>query len=190
MPAYTAVALAAGFVTGWLRRHPRAASRLAVSVVVAVVLWAQVDRIGYSLNAQIPTAADRRAGEGFVNLIRRLPGEVLVFDHPYYGVLAGKGTVADEEAAQDVERSGPSAARRTLVADMRGALLRPQVGAVILDTPGDERNLEPALARQYHLHSQPAIEGHVFYPVTDLPLRPWFVFVRNNTSRAASGHGT
>jgi hypothetical protein len=105
--------------------------------------------------------------------------------------MAGKGTVADEEAAEDVERSGQSNARRLLIRSMQRALLARGVGAVILDDQGDERNLQGELSAEYHLLPQPAVTGNAFFPVTDLPLRPTLVFVRNHasTAHAGGGHG-
>ncbi len=191
MPAYAAVALAVGGSVALLRRHPHVAVRVAASLVLAAVLAAQLHHIGYRVGRQIPTQADARAGEHLIALIGHLPGQVLVFDHPYYGVIAGKGTVADEEAADDIERSGPSEARRLLIQSMHRALLASDVGAVILDDPGDERNLEGELSADYHLLPQPAITGNAFFPVTDLPQRPLLVFVRDRapTPHGGGGHG-
>ncbi len=179
MPAYAAVALGVGGSVALLRRHPRVAVRVGVSLLLAAVLAAQLHHIDYRPSRQIPTQADERAGEDLISLIRHLPGEVLVFDHPYYGVMAGKGTVADEEAADDIERSGPSDAQRLLIQSMHRALLAPGIGAVILDDQGDERNLEGELSADYHLLPRHAITGNVFFPVTDLPQRPLLVFVRD-----------
>ena len=179
MPAYAAVALAVGGSVALLRRHPHVAVRVAASLVLAAVLAAQLHHIDYRLSRQIPTQADARAGAHLITLIRHLPGQVLVFDHPYYGVMAGKGTVADEESVDDIERSGPSEAQRLLIESMHRALLAPGVGAVILDDPGDERNLEGELSADYHLLPQPAVSGNAFFPVTDLPQRPLLVFVRD-----------
>jgi len=179
MPAYAAVALAVGGSVALLRRHPQEAVRVAASLVLAVVLAAQLHHIDYRVGRQIPTQADARAGAHLIALIRHLPGQVLVFDHPYYGVMAGKGTVADEEAADDIERSGPGEAQRLLIQSMHRALLAPGVGAVIFDNAGDERNLQGELSADYHLLPQPAVTGNVFFPVTDLPQRPLLVFVRD-----------
>jgi hypothetical protein len=183
MPAYAALALGGGLVAGMLRRHPRVLARIALSAALIGFAWVQFARISYPVQRQIPSALDREDGRHFLDLIRHLPGEVIVFDHPYYSTLAGKGSFVDEEAADDVERSGPSLARRILVADMHRALLNPAVGAVILDDPGDEQNLQRELKTDYHLLPAPAIPGKGFFPVTDLPLRPALVFVRNKESK-------
>ena len=52
---------------------------------------------------------------------------------------------------------------------MHSALLAPGIGAVILDNPGDERNLEGELTADYHLLAQTTVAGTAFFPVTDLP---------------------
>ena len=179
MPAYAAVALATGLVVGELRRHPRAVAHIALTGAVIWLGVVQLQRSSYPLGAQIPTAADQRAGRQFVALVRSLPGDVVVFDHPYYATLAHKPAFADEEAANDIERGGAGRARGLLVADMRRALLAPDVGAVVLDDTDDERNLWAELKTQFHLVPAPAVAGGDFYPVTDLRLRPTLVFVRN-----------
>jgi len=178
MPAYAALALGAGLVIGLLRRHPQVLFRIAASAAVVGLVWIQTDRIAFPVDRQIPTAADRRAGESFLALVRRLPGQVIVFDHPYYSTLAGKGSFADEEAVGDIERSHPSRARDLLITDMHQALLRRGVGALILDNSDEERNLEAELRSQYRLLPMPAVEARAFFPVTDLPWRPTLVFVR------------
>ena len=73
--------------------------------------------------------------------------------------MAGKSTVADEEAADDIERSGPSEAQRLLIQSMHRALVAPGVGAVILDDPGDERNLEGELRRTTTFCPSPRSRG-------------------------------
>lgn len=200
MPAYAGVGLLAGLMVGWLRSHPVALARIGLSAGVFAVLALQLHRLDYPLGAQIPRAADRRAGDAFLAKLQHLPGQVMVFDHPFYSTLAGKGGGADEEAANGIERAGPSVARRLLVADMRASLLRPGLGAVILDNRNDERNLRAELQADYHLLPAPAVPGDDFFPVTDLELRPSLVFVRDlrpahgtldNGSRRAPGgrHG-
>lgn len=187
MPAYAALALATGLVVAELRRHPLALARVAMTAAVIWLGVVQLHRTSYPLGAQIPTTADQRAGQRFVALVRRLPGKVVVFDHPYYATLAHKPAFADEEAANDIERGTPSRARRLLVTDMRRALLAPDVGAVILDDPGDERNLRAELSARFHLVPAPAVPGDGFYPVTDLRLRPTLVFVRNRLPGRTGG---
>lgn len=187
MPGYAAVALSAGLVVAWLRSHPAVMGRLGLSAGVVVIMGAQFHRTAYPIGPQIPSAADRRAGDAFLALVRHLPGRVVVLDHPFYATLAGKGTNADEEAANDIERSGPSAARRILVADMGTALLRPDVGAVILDNTGDERNLRAELRADYRLLPTRPVPGNAFFPVTDLQLRPSLVFIRRTDALSEAG---
>jgi hypothetical protein len=189
MPACAGTALATGLVAAQLRRHPTALARASFTGLAIWLAALQLHRTGYPLGAQVPTAADLAAGERFVSLVRDLPGEVVVFDHPYYATLAGKTPFADEEAADDIERAAPGRAGRLLVADLRRELLRPEVGAVVLDDAGDERNLRAELAAQFHLLPAPAVPGGNFYPVTDLRLRPTLVFVRDCAGAGAGAGG-
>jgi hypothetical protein len=182
MPAYAAMALLAGIGTSWVRRRPRnqarTGPRLTVSASLVVALAWQLAHIAYPMSAQIPARADARAADQFVALVQHLPGRVVVLIHPWYATLAGKGDFAAGAAVQDLLRSRPSAARRALIQDETQALLAPDIGAVILDQAPDPI-LRPQLDAAYTAAPGPATVGASFFPVTDLRLRPAFIYIRN-----------
>jgi hypothetical protein len=153
------------------------------TIVLAGLVLVQVDQLRYPLSAQIPTAADRRAGDQLVASLRRLPGQVVVVDHPWYAALAGKGTSAQGEAIREVLRSGDDRGRTALLRDLPTAITSPAVGAVVLDAPEDEWGFADAVERQFVAAPSPLISGRVFYPVTDLGLRPTELFVRRTVPR-------
>ncbi len=181
MPAYAGVVVLAGIGLSCARRRAvrakHAVARHAATACLVVALAWQFAHAAYPVAAQIPTASDARAGDRFVELVRRLPGHVVVLIHPWYATVAHKGDFAAGAAVQDLLRSRPSLARRALVRDERTALLAPDIGAVILDQAPD-----PVLARQlavaYRALPQEVIAGRAFFPVTDLRLRPSFIYVR------------
>lgn len=179
MPAFAAVALLAGLVIGLARHNLPSPARTMLSVAVLALLVFQFTQIGYSPSRQIPSAGDAKTGAAFIAFAHRLPGRAIIFDHPYYGTLAGKGSFADEEAASDIERSGKSLALRILVKNMRTQVLQPDIGAVIVDDGNDEHDIALELVKHYHLLTTQAVSGRNFYPVTDLPVRPALVFVRD-----------
>lgn len=180
MPAYAAMAVLAGVGVAYLRevsRALRARTRIVASACVVVALVTQFAHVAYPVSAQIPTRADARAGDGFVRMLRHLPGKVVVLIHPWYATHAGKGDFAAGVAIQDLLRSQPGAARSALIRDESRALLAPDIGAVVLDQAPDPF-LAPQLAMAYRRLPGPAIPGTAFFPVTDLRLRPTFVYIR------------
>ena len=73
---------------GWRRIEARGRPWEGALAAVAVAL--QLAWLGYWPPRQIPTTADYEAGRDVVALLRAAPGPVLVPDHPWLAVLAGK----------------------------------------------------------------------------------------------------
>src|SRR5207302_7552573 len=105
IPAAAGVALLAGHGVAALRSATPTRCRWLTTAVLAAPLAVQLGQLRYPLSAQIPTVADHRAGDQLIATIRRLPGQVVVLDHPWYAALAGKGTSAQGEAINEVLRS-------------------------------------------------------------------------------------
>ncbi|MBV8949246.1 MAG: hypothetical protein JOZ99_00095, partial [Actinobacteria bacterium] len=189
MPAYAGLAVVAGIgahrVRNRARRRLSSVARRVATASFLVAVGVQLAALTYPARAQIPTRADSRAGDRFLELVRSLPGRVVVLIHPWYGTVAGKGDFAAGAAVQDLLRSQPSRARVALVRDERTALLAPDIGAVVLDQAPDPI-LAPQLAGSYTKVSDRAIIGTAFFPVTDLRLRPAFVYVRDGPRPGAT----
>jgi hypothetical protein len=183
IPAAAGVALLVGSACAHLRRAAPGGWGWFATIVLAGLLLVQVDQLRYPISAQIPTAADRRAGDQLVASLRGLPGQVVVVDHPWYAALAGKGTSAQGQAIREVLRSGDDRGRTALSRDLPTDIASPAVGAVVVDAPEDEWGFADALERQFVAAPSPLISGHVFYPVTDLGLRPTELFVRRTVPR-------
>jgi hypothetical protein len=178
IPAAVGVALLVGHAVGALREATPGGWRWLTSGLVAGLLLVQFGQLRYSLSAQIPTAADRHAGDQLIATLRRLPGQVVVLDHPWYATLAGKGTSAQGEAINEVLRSGDDRGRAALLRDLPRAVTSPRVGVVVLDAPEDERGFADALRQEFVAVPAPLVSGDAFYPVTDLGLRPTELFLR------------
>jgi dolichyl-phosphate-mannose-protein mannosyltransferase len=147
------------------------------SLVLALVVGLQISALHYSPSQYIPTASDRLAGDHFIELVRRASGPVIVADHPYYDTLAGKASWAQGEAVHDILRAGPSAARTDLLASIDTLLRSAQRVTVFADGPVSA--LGPFSVPYFRLTSTKVFDcEHCFYPVTDLKLRPAFLFVR------------
>jgi glycosyl transferase family 87 len=160
---------------GPLGRGRQVAALAAASL--AAVLAVQIVALHYDPARYIPSAADRAAGDRFIALVRRTPGAVIVADHPYYDTLAGKASWAQGEALHDIVRAGPSVARRDLLASVESFLKSPQRATVFSDDPGSALG---ASSLPYFRRSMVKVFAchNCFYPVTDIRVRPGFVFVR------------
>jgi hypothetical protein len=107
-----------------------------------------------------------------VAMVGATGGPVIVYDHPWYETLAGKGSWAQGEAVNDVLRAGPSVARNELLRSISDTLSSGQVTEVIVDDTGDTNILGSAL-RTHYVVGPPALPcANCFFPVTDLALRP------------------
>ena len=172
IPAYAAVALAAGLACARLRRRGTGTGLLATALIIvqAVVLFQDPA-------AQLPTGADRRAGARLSALVRRLPAPVLVLRHPWYAQVLGRGAFAQGEGITDVLRSAAPQGRTVLSADLHGALDRDHVNAVVLDGGFDAALLGVGFARTFRLAvTIPAARR--LYPLTDTRTAPALVYVR------------
>jgi hypothetical protein len=189
IPAYAATALMGGFgyaallqaaarseadgqATGRFALIPAAAS-VALTLIVAV----QIGALHYSAGRYIPATSDTVAGGHLIELVRRTPGPVIVADHPYYDTLAGKASWAQGEAVHDILRAGPSQARADLEASIDAVERSSQPVTVFADGPVSA--LGTASVPYFRLTPTKVFDcGTCFFPVTDLKLRPAFVFVR------------
>lgn len=166
------VARANGQGAGWLATVPAA-----TGLVLALVVGIQIGALHYSPSRYVPTASDRVAGDHFIALVRRTPGPVIVADHPYYETLAGKASWAQGESVHDILRAGPSRARTDLLTSIDTLLRSARPVTVFADGPSSA--LGPLSVPYFRLTSTKVFDcERCFYPVTDLKLRPAFLFVR------------
>ncbi|MGH9074445.1 MAG: hypothetical protein ACRDZQ_10065, partial [Acidimicrobiales bacterium] len=203
MPAYAGIALLAGLGYGAMSQRrawagPRAGPGAGpgagrpwgalAGLGAAGLVVAQLALVRYPIAAQIPTTADAHAGARLMAEIKALPGQVVVLVHPWYGTLAGKGNFADVEALHDVLRAGPSKARADLRANLAVALESPRIGAVILDSPGNEEGIRSDLLSHFRQVPMTWHPGNAFYPVVgDLEARPGLLFVRRGLPAKGPG---
>ncbi len=161
-----------GHSAGWLAVVPTATG-FALALVVAV----QIGALHYSTSRYAPTASDRVAGDHLIALVHRTPGPVIVADHPFYDTLAGKASWAQGEAVHDILRAGPSEARTDLLASLEKIDRSAPPVTVFADDP--ESALGALSVPYFRLTPTKVFDcDRCFYPVTDLKLRPAFVFVR------------
>jgi hypothetical protein len=156
--------------------RPSFAVAVASSVLV-IVVGVQIAALHYNSSRFVPTAADRAAGESFIQLVRHTPGPVIVADHPFYETLAGKTSWAQGEAVHDILRAGPSPARQDLLASIDAELHSAQPVTIFSDSSTSALGVisEPF----FRLTSTQIFKcGGCFYPVTDVRTRPAYRYVR------------
>lgn len=107
MPAMLAVALLTGLLYGYLRALP---ARTRALVLTAMTVT-QFGLLAYNPTAAVPSAADRRAGDGFIAWVRELPAEGWLVDHGYLARLAGRDTYFHASAFADFSGLGAGAPR-------------------------------------------------------------------------------
>jgi Dolichyl-phosphate-mannose-protein mannosyltransferase len=175
MPAYAAIALGAGIGTDIILRLETRYQGV-VGAVLAVVLAVQVIQLSHRPLHEIPSAASEAAGHRFIALVASLPGQVIVADHPWYDTMAGKPSWAQSEAVHDVLRAGPSTARTDLLESIESSFTSPLVRSVFIDNHGD--TIGPGFDRYFRLGPAVFTCDRCFFPVTDVPRRPYLHYVR------------
>ncbi len=175
IPAYAAVALVAGLGYDALRRAA-GPWRGVAAVLLAALVVVQIVHVSRQPLHEIPTAQSAAAGRHFIALVASLPGAVIVNDHPWYDTMAGKASWAQSEAVHDVLRGGPSVARTDLLESIARAVASPSVSTVFADEPGNP--LGPGFWRYFRVGPPVFHCFRCFFPVTDVPRRPYLRYVR------------
>ncbi len=175
MPAYAAIALGAGIGTDIILRLETRHQGI-VGAVLALVLAVQVIQLSHRPFHEIPSPASEATGRQFVALVASLPGQVIVADHPWYDTMAGKQSWAQSEAVHDVLRAGPSTARTDLLKSITSTFTSPLVSNVFIDNQGD--TIGPGFDRYFKLGPAVFTCPRCFFPVTDIPRRPYLRYVR------------
>jgi hypothetical protein len=171
IPAYAACGVIGGLAFARLRRlGPLPAI---VAVVLVLVQFSQLLMI---TSHATPHRSARVAGAALIARLRTLPGPVLVLAHPWYGTLAGKGSFAQSDAIFEVLRSDDARGSVYLRRQLRGALDRYRIRAVVLDHPSPGW-LAPQLARDFVLQARP-VTPTVLRPPSDLRSGPTFLWIR------------
>jgi 4-amino-4-deoxy-L-arabinose transferase-like glycosyltransferase len=143
---------------------------------------------------QLPTAADRAAGDALVTAIAELPGDVYLPGHGYLATMAGKPAYAHAAMITDVIRAieGPA---KDMMAEAFGEALRSRrFDAIIMDSEfppscpprGETVTNINWFCQDIHDHYRRVgslLEDRtVFWPRTGVRRRPEQLFVRNPTT--------
>ncbi|MCJ7435639.1 MAG: hypothetical protein MUO77_19320, partial [Anaerolineales bacterium] len=154
-------------VIGMMREQKESGIYLAL-ILQMVILF-------YNPISQIPTSADLKAGQEFVQYLSTLDGRVYLVDHPYLLSLAGKNAHAHNSATWDVLRgSEENRGKIILEAELSEAIKNQAFSVIITDTQWD---ILPHLKKYYELKEY-AFQGNgYFYPVTGVRIRPAQIYL-------------
>lgn len=128
----------------------------------------------YNPSAQIPSAADRAAGDDFIQKLSKIEGDVLIPYHGYYSVLAGKSAHAHVSSMIDIVVSGDPVWCVRLVDEINAQLRARKFGAIVLDREWFSKEVNANYVRREPGFSSPG----VFWPVTGQRCRPEWIYVR------------
>lgn len=141
----------------------------------------QFASLAYDPIDQIPSHADRRAGEELIEMLSGIEGDVLISYHPYYAVMAGKQGCAHHMAIRDVICAGDSPERRALISDCEEKLRNRRYAAIVLDD--DRSDFIECVRRHYFGLYTIAPDGDAFFPVTGVQLRPTWIWQAERPAR-------
>lgn len=181
MPIYCAVAVAFGLGVGQLARWR--SNWWWQAAVVSAVVGALVP-LRWDLPAEVPSDADRRAGDAVVTTVAAMEGEVWVVSHPALATAAGKPALAHGAAVGDILRGDDARLVEDLEAEIAAAVRSRRFGAIVFDGSSLDRRGFPADLERFYRNEGDLVFGQdpfddpeVFRPVTDARHRPtqWWV---------------
>jgi len=186
MPACLGLSLLSGMGLGGVLGSERAPGKasVALAVTIGVLVLVQFALLVYPPLEQLPTRADREAGDALVARLSALDGKVWAFQHTYLGTLAGKGDYVHSAMLGDVigPIRSPGTAdfqrRRELGLDVwRLAIKQQSFEWILVDNP--DTDFGP-----YYLHAERVFsDPDVFYTVTGARTRPESLMRRNHVAR-------
>ncbi|MCC6348979.1 MAG: glycosyltransferase family 39 protein [Candidatus Eisenbacteria bacterium] len=179
LTAHAALALLGALAFGALtaRRSWRAA-------VAAGLMAVQLAVLGWNPAAQVPTFADRKAGDTLTSGLARLPGRVWFSSHTYLLARAGRPTHAHVMPLMDVIRDGHGPRERALLATLRDTLAAHAWNPILLDNR--DWLMEECVRAGYQPVSGVFPDPQVFWPVTGMRTRPEYLFAPRAPSDSGS----
>ncbi len=177
IPAYAAISILFGL---GLRAIDTvlASSQLYRAGLLAACLI-QFFLLRYPLAAQIPSAADLKAGQGFLDQIRNQAGDVYIPWHPDLALMSGKRAFASWSPMYQLEGNfggGDIHEAARVKTEFSNAMAQQQFSLIILDQESNWIWGHPE--RYYSASYEPIFSSpNVFWPVTGWEIRPTIVML-------------
>ncbi len=138
----------------------------------------------YDPRRQVPTAADRAAGDRFVELLRGVEGDVFLSHPAFIATYAGKASHSDGGAMNDIFRARNRALARQVEQQIRDTIRAKRYGAIVTATwlgPPvffDSPEFVAEVEQYYDDRGAIFTDPEVFIPVVGWKARPERLYVR------------
>jgi hypothetical protein len=176
LPTYAAIIVLFGMALDLFFQRLRdmdAGVRKPLETLTYILCILQFLLFAYNPAAQLPTQADRQAGERLVEMIANTDGEVYVPFHGYLTTMAGKGSYAHSWAMEDILKTKTRGAP-ILKADISKALREHRFSLILMD---DSLWVMSELDQYYTAIGPVFDQKEVFYPVAGgMRIRPETIY--------------
>ncbi len=185
LPACAGLALLLGLALheAWALLPPGERRAPLETLLLGAVLL-QLVMLASDPRAQLPTAADRQAGERLTAHLAGLGPSVLVPSHPYLAARASGHAHAHAMAIADLLRLAPGPVADALEHDMRQALCEHRFSAVVTNGPW---RYQAEVLRDYGPPLPLPELGDAFWPVTGARTRPSAVYMPRSSAANCIG---
>jgi hypothetical protein len=148
-------------------------AKLFIPAVLALLVC-QFTWLIYNPMKNIPTKADRSAGDRLLNIVQKFEGDVYIPSHDYLAVMGGKESFAHTAPWLDIIRTHDTRLKEKIIREFTEAVDSRQFDAIILDT--DRYPLLPVIEKTYK-YSGSIFSNDDFYPLTGVRTRPDLIYL-------------
>jgi len=127
----------------------------------------------------IPTDADKQAGDNFVEELKQIEGDVLISNHPYLLLMAGKKLCAHTAGVDDVLRGDDGRVKDELLGEIRRRIEVGEYAAIVLER---EWIFRRDVEKHYQFSRKIFADDQVFWPITGWRTRPEEIWVPKSAS--------
>ena len=129
----------------------------------------------YNVPGQIPTGRDLKAAQELVVVLANFDGPILIPNHNYLALLAGKTPYAHQIALQEIRGNFGKPDRQwdALSSEIKSDLENRKFSVIVLDQPSP---IWQDVPRYYTENAIPYSSPDVFWPVTGGQTRPQFLY--------------
>jgi hypothetical protein len=138
MPVYAWFAVLFGVALHRLLAFLESAPNPQAPLAILLVLTAAAIQLGmflYNPGRFLPTAEVLQGRQRFIDQLRATPGDVYVYSHPYYAVMAGKGAHAGSESIGAVLYGPPTEVAAKLRVEFEASVHAHRYSAIVIDGP-------------------------------------------------------
>ena len=135
IPAWIWITVVAGVAFGRLYQSFRAQSSVPAQGLLVAAACIQLISHLYNPGTYVPSSTETEAREAFLEQVRAIPGEVLIFENPQYDVLTGKKPHAAGVVLETILQSSYPVDAATVKSDIQKAVESHSFAAIVSDSP-------------------------------------------------------